>query len=142
MNPVRMVIDTNVVVSGLRSRRGMSHRLLSFLGGRLYLPIVTVPLVIEYEKTLCDPRVNVPFDGEDIREYLNYFCSVSDCRKVHFLWRPFLRDPKDDMVLEAAVCGRCEYIVTFNLRDFTGVETFGITAMTPGDFLRKKGKLK
>jgi len=103
-------------VSGLRSTQGMSYRLLALLGGQLFRPVVTVPLVVEYEKSLCDPRIEVPFAKDEIRKYLNYVCSVSDCRKVYFLWRPFLRDAKDDMVLEAAVSGRCEYIITFNLR--------------------------
>jgi len=120
----------------------MSYRLLSFLGGRLYRPVVTVPLVVEYEKSLCDPRTEVPFSTCDIGNYLNYFCSVSDCRKVHFLWRPFLRDPNDDMVLEAAVSGQCKYIVTFNMQDFKDLGTFGIVAITPGDFLKQKGKEK
>ena len=142
MSLTRIVIDTNVLVSGLRSRQGMSYRLLSFLGGRLYRPVVTVPLVVEYEKSLCDPRTEVPFSAVDIGKYLNFVCSVSDCRKVHFLWRPFLRDPNDDMVLEAAVSGRCEYIVTFNLRDFKNIGKFGIVAITPGDFLKEKGKEK
>ena len=142
MSLTRIVIDTNVYVSGLRSTQGMSHRLLTFLGGRLYRPVVTVPLVVEYEKSLCDPGTKVPFDANDIGKYLDYVCSVSDCRKVHFLWRPYLRDPKDDTVLESAVTGRSEYIVTFNLKDFKGVDKFGVTAMTPADFLRKKGKLK
>ncbi len=142
MNLTRIVIDTNVLVSGLRSKRGMSYRLLSFLGGRLYRPIVTVPLVVEYEKSLCDPKTEVPFSTGDIGKYLNYFCSVSDCRKVHLLWRPFLRDQNDDMVLEAAVSGQCEYIVTFNMQDFKNIERFGIVAITPGDILKKKGKEK
>ena len=142
MSLTRIVIDTNVLVSGLRSRQGMSYRLLSFLGGRLYRPVVTVPLVVEYEKSLCDPRTEVPFSAVDIGKYLNFVCSVSDCRKVHFLWRPFLRDPQDDMVLEAAVSGQCEYIVTFNLRDFRNIEKFGIVPITPGDFLKEKGKEK
>ncbi len=142
MSLARIVIDTNVLVSGLRSRQGMSYRLLSFLGGRLYRPVVTVPLVVEYEKSLCDPRTEVPFSAVDIGKYLNCVCSVSDCRKVHFLWRPFLRDPQDDMVLEAAVSGQCEYIVTFNLRDFKNIEKFGVVAVTPGDFLKEKGKEK
>jgi len=120
----------------------MSYRLLSFLGGRLYRPVVTVPLVVEYEKSLCDPRTEVPFCSCDIGKYLNYFCSVSDCRKVHFLWRPFLRDTNDDMVLEAAVSGQCKYIVTFNMQDFKDLGTFGIVAITPGDFLKQKGKEK
>jgi putative PIN family toxin of toxin-antitoxin system len=142
MKPARIVIDTNIFVSGLRSKQGMSYQLLSFFGGRLFRPVVTVPLVLEYEKSLCDPRTEVPFTGDEIRKYLNYVCSTSDCRKVHYLWRPFLRDSNDDMVLEAAVCGQCEYIVTFNLRDFRGIDKFGIVAITPGEFLRKKGKLK
>jgi len=142
MSLTRIVIDTNVLVSSLRSRQGMSYRLLSFLGGRLYRPVVTVPLVVEYEKSLCDPRTEVPFSAVDIGKYLNFVCSVSDCRKVHFLWRPFLRDPNDDMVLEAAVSGQCEYIVTFNLRDFKDIGKFGIVAITPSDFLKRKGKEK
>ena len=142
MKSARIVIDTNVMVSGLRSRQGMSYRLLSFLGGRLYRPVVTVPLVVEYEKSLCDQKTEVPFGSRDIGKFLNFICSVSDCRKVHFLWRPFLRDPKDDMVLEAAVSGQCEYIVTSNLRDFRNVDKFGIAAITPGDFLRMKGKVR
>ncbi len=120
----------------------MSYRMLSFMGGRLYRSVVTVPLVVEYEKSLCDPRTEVPFSAEDIGKYLNFVGSVSDRRKVHFLWRPFLRDPQDDMVLEAAVSGRCDYIVTFNLKDFRGIEKFGIIAITPGDFLKEKGKEK
>lgn len=136
------MIDTNVLVSGLRSRQGMSYRLLSFLGGQLYRPVLTVPLVVEYEKSLRNPRTKVPFNADDIAKYLDFICSVGECRKVHFLWRPFLRDPKDDMVLEAAVCGQCEYIVTFNLHDFRETEKFGIIAITPGDFLKKKGKEK
>ena len=140
MNLTQIVIDTNILVSGLRSRRGMSYRLLSFLGSRLYRPVVTVPLLVEYEKSLCAPKTEVPFSLVEIGRYLNYFCSVSDCRKVHFLWRPFLRDPNDDMVLEAAVSGRCEFIVTFNIQDFKGIDKFGIVAMTLGDFLKEKGK--
>lgn len=119
----------------------MSYRLLLLLGGRAFRPVVTVPLVIEYEKSLCKPAAKIPFDAVDVGKFLNYFCSVSDCCKVHFLWRPFLRDPHDDMVLEAAVSGGCQYIITFNTRDFKGIDTFGIVAATPGEFLKKKGLL-
>jgi putative PIN family toxin of toxin-antitoxin system len=142
MKPVRVVIDTNVVASGLRSRAGASYRVLSLLGRRAYTPIVTVPLVVEYEKTLCEPRVHIPFTAAEVGKYLNYFCSVSDCRMVHFLWRPFLRDQKDDMVLEAAVNGQCRYIVTFNVDDFLGADRFGVEAIPPRDFLIRIGELK
>jgi len=142
MKSVRAVIDTNVVASGLRSRAGASYRVLSMPGRRGLTPVVTVPLVIEYEKTLREPRVRVPFSPEEVGRYLNYFCSVSDCRVVHFLWRPFLTDQKDDMVLEAAVNGQCRYIVTFNVDDFVGADSFAVEAIRPRDFLIRIGELK
>jgi predicted nucleic acid-binding protein len=83
----------------------------------------------------------VPFSREEVGRYLNYFCSVSDCRRVHFLWRPFLKDQKDDMVLEAAVNGQCRYIVTFNVDDFAGSNRFAIEAIRPRDFLIRIGEL-
>jgi predicted nucleic acid-binding protein len=112
------------------------------LGRSGFTPVVTVPLVIEYEKTLCEPRVRIPFSPEEVGRYLNYFCSVSDCRMVHFLWRPLLSDQKDDMVLEAAVNGQCPYIVTFNMDDFAGADRFGVEAIRPRDFLTRIGELK
>lgn len=142
MNSVRLVIDTNVIASGLRSRVGASFCLLSMLGREGFTPVVTVPLLIEYEKTLCDPRVGVPFSPQEIGRYLNYFCAVSDCRMVHFLWRPFLVDQKDDMVLEAAVNGECQYIVTYNLSDFSGADRFSVEAIRPRDFLIRIGELQ
>jgi putative PIN family toxin of toxin-antitoxin system len=141
MKPVRLVIDTNVVVSGLRSRVGASFRVLSLLGSNGFTPVVSVPLVVEYEKTLCDPRLRVPFTPKEIELYLNYFCLVSDCRMIHYLWRPFLTDQKDDMVLEAAVSGQCRYVVTFNIKDFAGADRFAVEPIRPKDFLVRIGEL-
>lgn len=137
---MRIVIDTNILVSGLRSKRGYSFELLSLLGSEKFQPVVTVPLVVEYEKSLMDPQLKVPFPKQDIENFINYYCSESILQEVHFLWRPYLRDPNDDMVLEAAVSGRCEYIVTFNIKDFTGVERFGLRALPPLDFLKVIGE--
>ncbi|MGA1529839.1 MAG: putative toxin-antitoxin system toxin component, PIN family [Kiritimatiellia bacterium] len=140
MKSVRVVIDTNILASGLRSRKGVSHRVLSLLGSRGFTPIVTVPLVVEYEKTLQEPRLKIPFSRGDIEKFLDYFCSVSHCQIIHYLWRPSLPDPKDDMVLEAAVNGRCPYIVTFNIEDFRGASRFGVEALKPKEFLMKIGE--
>lgn len=69
---------------------------------------------------------------------VDYMCTIGDLREIYFLWRPFLRDPADEMVLEVAVEARAEAIVTHNLRNFAGVEErFGIRVMTPGSFLRE-----
>jgi len=142
MKGCSIVIDTNIFVSGLRSKQGMSYQLLSYLGTDLFRTVVTVPLILEYEKLLTDPKTKISLTAGDIDSFLNYLCKISDCRKVHFLWRPFLRDAGDDMVLEAAVSGRCKHIITFNKKDFRGSEQFGVVAMTPAEFLKEKGVLK
>ena len=139
MSTPKIIIDTNVLASGLRSRRGASFRLLSRLGSAEFTVVLTVPLVIEYEKTLRNPRVGVPFSADEVGRYLDYLCCVAEPRRVHFLWRPFLADQKDDMVLEAAVNGECHYIVTFNLAHFGGTGRFGVAAVLPRDLLTKLG---
>lgn len=139
MSTPRIIIDTNVLASGLRSRHGASFRLLSRLDNAEFTVVVTVPLVIEYEKTLRNPRVAIPFSADDVGRYLDYLCSVAEPRRVHFLWRPFLADQKDDMVLEAAVNGECRFIVTFNRAHFGGAERFGVAAISPRDLLAKLG---
>jgi putative PIN family toxin of toxin-antitoxin system len=136
----RAVLDSNVLVSGLRSKRGASFKLLGLVGGGEFMTVVSVPLVIEYEKALLDSHHGLPYTPVEIGRFLDYFCGVSDCRKVHFLWRPCLPDVTDDMVLEAAVAGRCRYIVTFNVRDFVGAAQFGIRALPPAEFLKVPGE--
>jgi putative PIN family toxin of toxin-antitoxin system len=132
---IHVVLDTNVLVSALRSRRGASFRLLQFLGTGQFLPIVSPPLCVEYEDVLSRPGLLPGYAPEDIRDFLDYLLSQSmECR-VHFLWRPHLPDPKDDLVLEVALAGSAPFIITYNLRDFVGVGSFGIRAITPAQCL-------
>jgi hypothetical protein len=70
---------------------------------------------------------------------LDYLCSVATRREIFFLWRPFLRDREDDLVLELAVEASCDFIVTYNKRDFEGAEKFGIRVVTPKEFLEERG---
>ena len=133
----RIVIDTNVLVAALRSRRGASFALLSLVGNKRFEICVSVPLVFEYEDVLS--REELGIDADDASEVLNYLCAVAHRQQVHFLWRPWLRDAKDDMVLEAAVAGQCSHIVTFNSRDFVGTEKFGVQVLWPAEFLIKIG---
>jgi hypothetical protein len=97
--------------------------------------VVTVPLVIEYDKTLRNPRGEVPFSADEVGRHLDYPCSVVEPRRVHFLWRLVLADQEDDMGLEAAVNGECRFIVTLNLAHFGGSERFGVAAVSPRDIL-------
>ena len=139
MTDLQIVIDTNVLVAALRSRLGASHRLLTLLGSDQFEVNVSVPLVFEYEDVLSRPEFG--FLPEDIRDVVDYLCTISNRHHVYFLWRPYLNDPKDDMILELAVTAGCSYIVTFNERHFRGIEPFGLRAIRPTEFLRTIGDL-
>jgi len=132
---MRVVIDTNVLVSGLRSRRGPSFSLIANLPAAQFQPVVSSPLCFEYEDVLKRPGLLRALTSEDVDDFLNYFLQQSIECKIHFLWRPYLADPKDDMLLELALAGSAQFIVTFNIHDFAGAENLGIRAVTPRDFL-------
>jgi len=135
----RVVIDTNVIVSGLRSSRGASHRILRLIGQADFEIALSVPLVIEYEDAIKRDGEASGLSAEDVDRLIEYWCSVAHLQEIHFLWRPLLRDPKDDHVLELAVEAGCTSIVTHNIRDFGETDAFGVEAIRPGEFLRRIG---
>lgn len=102
---------------------------------------VSVPLVLEYENAAKRLIGDISLTERDIDDILDYICTVANRRKVFYLWRPFLRDPKDDMVLELAVAASCDFIVTYNKRDFQGAERFGLRVVTSKEFLQEIGEL-
>lgn len=136
-----IVLDTNVLVAGLRSRRGASFRLLSMVGAPELELNLSVPLVFEYEDAAKRHAADLGLSDADVDDLLDYLCAVGRHRQIYFLWRPMLRDPKDDMVLELAVEAACDCIVTHNTRDFSGAERFGVRIATPAEFLRRIGVL-
>jgi putative PIN family toxin of toxin-antitoxin system len=143
MYPLQIVIDTNVLVSALRSQDGASYKLFMLLESGRFEINVSVPLALEYEdagKRLTGRKGTLK--SSDIDVILDYICSVANRRKIHFLWRPFLSDSKDDMVLELAVSSGSEIIVTYNKDDFKDVEQFGIRVLTALEFLREIGELR
>jgi putative PIN family toxin of toxin-antitoxin system len=135
----RIVIDTNVFVSSLRSTRGASHELMTLAGKPEFEFVLSVPLVIEYEDVAKRMLADIGLTAEDIDDILDYLCSVARLQEIHFLWRPFLKDPRDDHVLELAVEADCEVIVTHNVKDFVGAEQFGVRIVGPREFLRGIG---
>jgi putative PIN family toxin of toxin-antitoxin system len=137
----RIVIDTNVMVAGLRSRRGSAFRLLTLAGTERFDIHLSVPLVFEYEEVLLRELPHLQVPRSVIEDVLDFHCTVATRHRIFFLWRPSLPDPDDDMVLELAVTGQCDFIVTYNTRDFVGVERFALQAIEPGAFLRHIGAL-
>ncbi len=131
-----IVIDTNVLVAALKSRLGASFKLLMALPSGRYNPCLSAPLFVEYESVLKRAELLPHLSAEDIDGVLSYLLGRASIHEIFFLWRPFLKDPKDDLVLEAAVASQSQYLVTFNVRDFADVEKhFGIKVVTPGQFL-------
>ncbi len=135
-------MDTNVVVAGLRSNRGASFKLLSLVGTDAFDIAVSVPLVLEYEAAVLRALPATNLTDSDVDDLLDYLCSVGIAQTIHYLWRPSLRDPNDDHLLELAVAGACESIVTFNRRDFAGAEKFDVRVEAPAEFLRRIGEIQ
>jgi len=137
----QIVIDTNVIVAGLRSKNGSAFRLLSLVGSELFNIHLSVPLVLEYEDVLLRELPNLTIEASDVQEFINFHCAVATHHQIFFLWRPYLKDPKDDMILELAVKAECDSVATYNTRDFAGIERFGVRAVNPADFLKSIGAL-
>jgi putative PIN family toxin of toxin-antitoxin system len=138
----QIILDTNVLLSALRSQLGASFRLLTLIGDSRFQINLSVALVLEYEDVLKRPALNLRLTHQEIDDVLDFLCQNANLREIFYLWRPTLRDPKDDFILELAVESNCDFIVTFNLKDFAKAENFGIKAIKPSDFLRIIGEIK
>lgn len=139
--PPLVVVDTNVLFAGLWSRDGASFRVLKLIQQGRIRPALSVALVLEYEMVLKREAAQLKLAASEIDAILDYLCAVGHHQMIYFLWRPTLRDPRDELVLELAVAGGCRYIVTHNVGDFAGVEQFGVMALRPADYLRRIGVL-
>jgi predicted nucleic acid-binding protein len=95
----------------------------------------SVALVLEYESTAKKQCAALNLPESIVDDIIDIICAVGRQTKVHYRWRPHLQDAGDDFVLELAVSGDCEFIVTYNLRDFQGADQFGISVVTPVEFL-------
>jgi len=135
----RVVLDTNVLVAASRSKKGASAKVLSLVGTGRFEICVSVPLVLEYESVILRSLESGSTEWQAWMNILDYLCAVAKRQEVFFLWRPSLRDPQDEMVLEAAVAGGCSAIVSYNRKDFVGAERFGLTISSPQEFLKVIG---
>lgn len=135
--PCRIIIDTNVLVSGLRSQAGASYLLLSLLEEQSWIVCVSATMVFEYEEQLKKDRQYSLLDESSIEDFIDILCSRAEHIRLFYRWRPQLTDPDDDIVLETAVNGGGTHIITYNLRDFRGADRFGVRVCTPQEFLRE-----
>ena len=135
-----VVLDTNVVVSGLRSPAGASALLLDHALRRRFTLLLSVALALEYEAACSDPaqRIVSELTEVEVGTIVTALCRVAEPVSARFLWRPQLRDPADEMVLEAAINGKADALATFNSKDFGDVPArFGISMLSPQHVLRR-----
>lgn len=136
----RLVLDTSVLVAGLRSRRGASNGLLRAVARGRVRPLVTTALFLECEGVLLRPehRIVTGLGPVEVEQILSAIASAAEPVEVNFRWRPQLRDVGDELVLEAAVNGRADALVTHNTRDFVVVaKRFGLRVLTPRECLKE-----
>src|SRR5579863_10108912 len=136
----RVVLDTSVVVAALRTRSGAGNAVLRLVAAHKLKPLATPPLFLEYEDVLkrAEQRIANGLTLEAIDDFLAELAALIEPVEVHFRWRPQLRDPNDEMVLEAAIHGRADALVTYNLADFADAsDRFKIPVLSPGDLLKK-----
>ncbi|HEY1050446.1 MAG TPA: PIN domain-containing protein [Prosthecobacter sp.] len=129
------VLDTNVLVSGLRSALGASNAVLRRLALGDYRIAVSTALCLEYEDVLNRPGLLPTYTPFQITSFLDSICAVADEAYIYYRWRPFLPDPKDDLVFECALAAGATHIITHNGKDFRGADILGISAVTPDQFL-------
>jgi predicted nucleic acid-binding protein len=97
---------------------------------------LSVALALEYEDVATRPGVVPALDARSVGVVVDVLCALAVQQKVYFSWRPYLIDPGDDMVLEVALAASTPYIITNNLRHFSGCESLGIRAVTPAEALK------
>ncbi len=137
---MRYVLDTNVVVAAMRSPAGASAALLVAARRSELTMLANVALAVEYEATcrLAEHRLAARLDLDEVSIFIDAVLAMVEPVETHFMWRPQLRDPADEMVLEAAVNGQAAAIVTFNRRDFGAAPArFGVELLTPAEALRR-----
>lgn len=137
---MRFVLDTDVVVAAMRSPAGASAAILRYIRSRDATLLLSVPLAFEYE-AVCTKAEHYVAAGLTERQavvFVNAVIALAEPVTIHFLWRPQLRDANDEMVLEAAVNGRADVLVTFNMRDFGEAPSrFGVEVLLPRDAVKR-----
>jgi len=136
----RIVLDTSVVVAGLRSSLGAANAVLRLVAQRRLILLATPPLFLEYEDVLKRPehRLAHGLAPELIDDLLAELAALIEPVELHFRWRPQVRDPGDEMVLEAAINGDADALVTYNVSDFAvAADRFGVSVLRPVDVSKR-----
>ena len=136
----RVVLDTSVVVAGLRSRLGAANAVLRLIDRKRLVPLATPPLFLEYEEVLlrAEQRLAHGLSPTEVAQFLAELAALIEPVDLHFRWRPQSSDSNDEMVLEAAMNGRADALITYNVEDFLEpCRRFGLPVLTPAEVLQR-----
>jgi len=142
MKRYRVILDTNVILAAMRSRTGASYRLLMTIVHARWQSVMTPALMYEYEDVARRPGNAPGLSPQDITDILDLIYRESHRQLVWFSWRPASPDPGDDLVLDAAIAGGCDFVVSFNERHLRAAWDFGIEVLTPAALLKLIGEIK
>ena len=139
--PYQIVLDTNVLLAGLRSNRGASYKLLTVLNDSRWQLNISTALIFEYEEILKREKEELNLTLSDIDSVINAICANANRCNIFYLWRPVARDPDDDFLIDLAVECQADFIITYNRKDLQPAEKFGIKVVTPLEFLQQVGEI-
>ena len=136
---MRIVLDTNVIVAGPRSPTGAAAALIDHALRGSFVLVLSVALALEYEAVCRNPdqRIASGLTETEVETIVTALCAVAEPVATRFLWRPQLHDPGDEMVLDAAINGTADALVTFNRQDFGAAARFGVALLSPREALRR-----
>lgn len=136
---MRLVLDTNVIVAAFRSKNGASNLLLRFADQGSVTPLCSTALFLEYEAVLGreETRAATGHSLADVAQVMSALAAVAEGVDISFRTRPMLQDAADEMVLEAALNGNANAIVTHNVKDFSSALRLGVAIATPGEIVRR-----
>lgn len=137
----KIVIDTNVFITALKSKQGASYKLLFGTDPSKFTLNISPTLVFEYESVAKRKGHKLVLSHAEIDTIIDMICERSAHWEIFYLWRPLLKDPKDDFILELAIESHSDYIISYNKEDFKGVDKFGIEVLTPTELLRVLGEI-
>ena len=141
MEKLQIVVDTNVFVAALRSKRGAANFLVNRLDDERWQLNLSNALVLEYEDVLGREDMRTFISPAEINKTISAVCSISRFHKIFYLWRFLSRDPDDNFILELAIKANADFIVTFNKKDLSRAIEFGVRLVTPREFLENEGDM-
>lgn len=133
---IEAVLDTNVLVAGLRSRQGASHEILRLLREKKWKLVLSNTVLGEYHEILRREAGVLQLGHADVDAYLDVLCALADQRALTSEWQPAATDPDDEPFIQLAREARAAYLVTHNVRDVAGAERFGVRVVRPAEFLK------